>query len=95
MPGNDVADSSFLEDPGTIFGLVGAFVAGATLWLQYREHKRSATHDEISYLQRQIEDLQRSNHLCEARCEELREQVMELLASVATAQRRKRRTTAE
>lgn len=77
-------------DPGTIFGIVGALVAAATLWLQYREHRRSATHDEISYLQRQIEDLQRSNHLCEARCEELREQVMELLATNATGKRRKR-----
>jgi chromosome segregation ATPase len=82
-------------DPGTIFGIVGAIVAGGTLWLQYREHRRAASHDEIQYLQRQIEDLQRSNHVCEQRCEELREQVMELLASVATTPRRRRRTSAE
>jgi hypothetical protein len=79
-------------DAGTIFGIVGAIVAGGTLWLQYREHKRGATQDEIQYLQRQIEDLQRSNHLCEARCEELRDQVMELLATNATG-KRKRRTS--
>jgi hypothetical protein len=79
-------------DPGTIFGIVGAIVAGGTLWLQYREHHRTVSRDEIQYLQRQIEDLQRSNHLCEARCEDLREQVMELLASVATRKRRRRST---
>lgn len=81
-------------DAGTIFGIVGAIVAGGTLWLQFYEHKRTATQDQVAYMQRQIDDLQRSNHVCEARCEELRDQVMELLATNATG-KRKRRVLAE
>jgi hypothetical protein len=79
-------------DAGTIFGIVGALVAGGTLWLQYREHKRGATQDEILSLQRQINALNHANELCELRCGELRDQVMELLATNATG-KRKRRTS--
>lgn len=72
--GPDVFDAGFL------FGLVAAVISVATLGLQWLERRSVVRRDEITYLQRQVSDLQRANELCEMRCEELREEMLGLLA---------------
>lgn len=83
--------------PGFWFGLVGAIVALGTLGMQWLDRARSARQTEVSFLneevaslRRQVADHARSRELCEMRCEELREEMLELMAQVATKRKRKR-----
>ncbi len=80
-----------MGDAGFWFGLVGAVIAVATLALHYLERRQAVRHDEIAYLQRQVADLKRANDLCESRCEELREEMLALMAKVAVSGPKPRR----
>ena len=80
-----------MGDAGFWFGSIGALIAVATAFMQYRDGIRAVKHDEIAYLQRQVEDLQRANHVCEQRCEELREEMLHLMAQITVQPKRTRR----
>jgi cell division protein FtsB len=77
-----------LADSGFLLSLIGACGALGALVLQALEHRRTARKDEVAYLQRQLEDLKRQNDLCELRCEELRDNVMDLLAQSGKRRRK-------
>lgn len=77
-----------MADSGFWLSLIGAGGAIGALVLQALEHRRTARKDEVSYLQRQIEDLKRKHELCELRCEELREGLMDHLAQTRKRKRR-------
>jgi hypothetical protein len=84
-------DGTTIEFWVAISGNVGA---GGALALQYLAHKRTQRRedvsDEVAYLQRQINDLKRQNDVCESRCEELREHVLELMAQVTPKRKRQK-----
>ena len=91
MSGPD--DASDTDSPGFWFGLVAAIVAISGVMFQFFDRQRTARQDQVAYLQQQIADLQRANQLCEMRCEELREEMFELMARNATATKRRRQVT--
>ena len=83
-----------MGDLNNWLGLIGAVIAIATLGLHWWERRQAVRHDEISYLQRQVSDLQRANELCEMRCEELREEMLDLMGQLAITPKRKRKRVA-
>ena len=88
-------DASLLHDPGFWFGAVGAVIAILTatreFWHERREERQAVRRDEISFLERKIEELEKANELCEARCDELREDILSVLSQLATPPKRRRK----
>ena len=82
---------------------LGAFaiaVATATKdwWLVVRTGRSEVRRDEILFLQREVDGLKEANELCERRCDELREDVLNLLAhihEITDPPKRKRKTAAQ
>lgn len=82
---------------------LGAFVvamltATREWWGEIRRGRGEVRRDEILFLQREVDGLKEANELCERRCEELREDVMNLLAHIHDIKeppKRKRKTAAQ
>ena len=81
-----------------VSGQVTAVGVGVLHYLDYRfkqsesnrEAHKYAEESQVAYLQRQINDLKRQNEVCESRCEELREHVLELMAQQAPKRKRQK-----
>jgi phage shock protein A len=76
-------------ESGFWFAVIATAISIGTFYLQYREHHRTASQDEVTSLRRQLEDLRRQNELCELRCDELRENMLALMTQ--SPAKRKRR----
>jgi hypothetical protein len=90
-----VAEHDIWTDPGFWFGATGAVIAILTAtreyWHELREAKLGVRRDEIAFLEREVEALKRANELCETRCEELREEMLHLMAQITAQPKRTRR----
>lgn len=88
-------DASLLHDPGFWFGAVGAVIAILTatreFWHERREERQAVRRDEIAYLEREVAALKQANELCEARCDELREDILSVLSQLAAPPKRRRK----
>lgn len=80
-----------MGDPGLWFGLVGAIVAITGVAFQWMDRARTARQDQVSYLSQRVADLERANELCEMRCEELREEMLDLMGQLALTPKRRRK----
>lgn len=70
-------------DSGWAVGALGLAVAAAReAWGAVRQKRSDVKRDEITYLNLAVQDLQQRHDLCERRCNELREDVMTLLAHI-------------
>lgn len=82
---------------------LGAFVvamltATREWWREYRTGRGEVRRDEITFLTRELGELKQANELCERRCDELREDVLNLLAhihEITDPPKRKRKTAAQ
>jgi hypothetical protein len=83
---------------GWLVAILGVVVAGAReIWAAVRQSRSDVRRDEITYLTLAVEDLNKKHTLCERRCDELREDVMNLLShihEIAEPPKRKRKTSA-
>ena len=78
-----------MGDAGFWFAAIATAISVGTFYFQYREHRRTASQDEMSALRRQLDDLRRQNELCELRCDELRENMLSLMTQLPAKRRRK------
>mgnify|MGYP006933453841 CR=1 FL=1 len=68
---------------GWILGMLGMAIAAIReLWGAYRTRRSEVRRDEITFLTLRIDDVEKKHAVCEARCEELREDVMMLLSHI-------------
>ena len=90
-----MAESSLFSDPGFWFGAIGAVIAILTAtreyWHERRENRQIVRRDEIAFLERKVEELEKANELCEARCDELREDILSVLSQLAAPPKRRRK----
>lgn len=93
MSGPD--DASTTDSPGFWFGLVAAVVAISGVAFQWIDRQRNARQDQVTYLSQRVADLERANQLCEMRCEELREEMLDLMSQIAVTQKRRRKRVAQ
>ena len=88
-------EHSIWRDPGFWFGVVGAVIAILTAtreyWREQRETRQIVRRDEIAFLEREVAALKQANDLCEARCDELREDILSVLSQLATPPKRRRK----
>ena len=84
---------------GWLVALLGFLIAGAReIWAALRQRRSDVRRDEITYLTLAVEDLNKKHALCERRCDELREDVLNLLAhihEITDPPKRKRKTAAQ
>ena len=71
---------------------MGAIVAITGVAFQWMDRQRTARQDQVSYLSQRVADLERANELCEMRCEELREEMLDLMGQLAITPKRRRKT---
>lgn len=62
--------------------IVAMLTATREWWREYRTGRGEVRRDEITFLTREIDELRQQNQLCERRCDELREDVLNLLAHI-------------
>lgn len=71
------------SDSGWAVGVAGVAVAAAReVWGAVKQKRSDVRRDEITFLNLAVADLQKRHELCEMRCNELREDVMTLLAHI-------------
>lgn len=84
---------------GWLAALLGFLIAGAReAWGAFRHSRSEVRRDEITFLTLRIDDVEKKHAVCEARCEELREDVMMLLAhihEITDPPKRKRKAAAQ
>lgn len=82
-----------------LLGFVVAMLTATREWFrEVRQARTEVRRDEILFLQREVDGLKEANELCERRCEELREDVMNLLAhihDITDPPKRKRKASAQ
>ena len=89
---------SIWNDPGFWFGAVATVIAILTAtreyWREQREARQIVRRDEIAFLERKVDELEQANALCEARCDELREDILSVLSQLSVQPKRRRKRVA-
>ena len=73
-------EASFWLGLGAFF--IAMLTATREWWREIRQGQTEVRRDEIVFLQREVDGLKSANELCERRCDELREDVLNLLAHI-------------